>query len=202
MDKHSLSAMSLLLRPNIKPANASMLTLLVGIAASKAIEKETGLKAQIKWPNDLVLNNKKICGILTEMNSEIDYINYVVIGIGINVNQTEIDAELMDIATSLSIEGGKDYSRKSLITSFFEVFDKLYNQFLLRESLDFVIDEYNDLCVNVGRMVKAEINGQTIIGESIKVNDTGALIIRTKEGNELLVNSGEVSVRGLYGYVD
>lgn len=194
--------MSLLLRPNIKPANASMLTLLVGIAASKAIEKETGLRTQIKWPNDLVLNNKKICGILTEMNSEIDYINYVVIGVGINVNQTKIDEELMDIATSLSLEGGKDYSRKSLITSFFEVFDKLYNQFLLRESLDFVIEEYNDLCVNVGRMVKAEINGQTIIGESIRVDNAGSLIIRTKEGVELLVNSGEVSVRGLYGYVD
>lgn len=194
--------MSLLLRPNIKPLNASMLTLLAGIAVQKAIEKETGLNAKIKWPNDLVLNNKKICGILTEMNSEIDFINYVVIGIGINVNQSEIEQELIDMATSLSLEGGKNYSRKSIIIAFLEAFENLYDQFVQRESLDFIINEYNKLCVNVGRTVKAEINGQTIIGESIKVNETGALIIRKEDNEELTVHSGEVSVRGLYGYVN
>lgn len=194
--------MSLLLRPKIKPANAAMLTLLAGIAVLQAIQKETGLNAQIKWPNDLVLNNKKICGILTEMNSEIDFINYVVIGIGINVNQEEIDKGLVDVATSLNLEGGKEYSRKRLIVSVLEHFEQLYNHFVLRESLDFTIDKYNEVCVNVGKMVRAEINGEVIIGESIKVTDTGELLIHTQENKDILVSSGEVSVRGLYGYVD
>lgn len=193
--------MSLLIRPNIKPANASLLTLVAGIAVQKAIEKETGLKAYIKWPNDIVLNGKKFCGILTEMNSEIDFINYVVIGIGINVNQDEIDKELIDKATSLSLEGGKEYIRKTIIISFLEIFEQLYKQFEKSQSLDFIIEEYNDLCINIGKVVKVEINGKVIIGEAKRIDNDGSLIIISELGQEITINSGEVSVRGLYGYV-
>lgn len=81
--------MTILLRPEIRPEHASRLTLLMAMAVVRGIQKETGLQAGIKWPNDVVVDGHKVCGILTEMNTEVDYINYVVIGTGINVNQTE-----------------------------------------------------------------------------------------------------------------
>lgn len=194
--------MSLLLRPEIKPTNASMLTLIAGMSVMKALNRITGLNCMIKWPNDLVLNSKKICGILTEMSAEIDIINYVVIGIGINVNNESFEKEIEDIATSLRIESDKEYNRTLLITEIIKEFEKLYTDFLKDYSLAFMINDYNKACINVGRKVKVEIGGEIIIGKSLNVDETGALNIEQEDGTELIVNSGEVSVRGIYGYID
>lgn len=194
--------MSLLLRPNINPNNASMLTLIAGLAVSKAISLVTSLECMIKWPNDLVLNNKKVCGILTEMSSEIDYVNYVIVGIGMNINLDMIDKELEDKATSLKIEGNEIYNRKSILVHTIKEFEKLYQQFLKTESLDFILDEYNARCINIGKKVKIENKAEVIIAQTKAVTSKGALLVET-ENNELMsIQSGEVSVRGLYGYVD
>ena len=101
--------MSFVLRPTFTPSQASMLTLVAGMAVVKGVQKATGLSAMIKWPNDAVVNGKKICGILTEMSTEEDAIRYVVPGIGINVNATEFPEEIRDKATSLKLELGTSF---------------------------------------------------------------------------------------------
>ena len=100
-------SMSILLYPDLEPAKAPMLTIVMGLAVVQGVQRALGVDTKIKWPNDAVLNGKKLCGILTEMSAQIDYINYVVIGTGINVNQMEFPEEIAEIATSLAIETGR-----------------------------------------------------------------------------------------------
>ena len=107
-------SMSLLLYPDLEPAKAPMLTIVMGLAVVQGVQRALGVDTRIKWPNDAVLNGKKLCGILTEMSAQIDYINYVVIGTGINVNQTEFPEEIAEIATSLAIEMGHPVNRAKI----------------------------------------------------------------------------------------
>ena len=118
--------MSILLKPEFAPSQASMLTLLMAYSAAKALREKTQEDVVIKWPNDLVLNKKKICGILTEMSAEIDYINYVVIGPGINVNTEEFPEEIANTATSLYLETGMRFRRAELIAAIMETFETYY----------------------------------------------------------------------------
>ncbi len=193
--------MSLLLKPAIKPINAAMLTLVTGLAVCKAISQVTQLDCQIKWPNDLVINGKKISGILTEMSSEVDFINYVVIGIGINVNNEAFDETIEAVASSLKLQGGMTYSRKEIVLKIIQEFECLYRTFILEESLAFILEDYNQRCVTVGKKVKIEIKGETVLAEALRVSQEGGLVVRNEAGQELMINSGEVSVRGLLGYV-
>ena len=117
--------MSIILRPNIITENISKITLLGAAAVQKAIMK-MGVKTSIKWPNDIVINSKKVCGILTEMSGEIDHINYLVMGIGINVNleKEDITTDLKDVATSIKIESGKPMDRKLLLANILNIFEE------------------------------------------------------------------------------
>ena len=127
--------MTLLLRPKIRPEHASRMTLLMALAAAKGIRRICGLESKIKWPNDLVSGDQKICGILTEMNTEVDYIHYVVIGTGINVNQTEFPEELRETASSLRLETGRSYSRAELAACIMDELEPVYETFLKTEDL-------------------------------------------------------------------
>lgn len=191
--------LSLLLRSSIAPDKASCLTLVAALAVSRAVEKVTGLKAEIKWPNDLVLNGKKICGILTEMSSELDFIHYVVTGIGINVNMADFPEELPH-ATSLRIESGKEYLRAELAACVIWEFSACYEDFLERESLEKLLSDYNGRLVNKGRQVQVLKEGRSIQGTALGVNAQGELLIEAGGKTEAIL-SGEVSVRGIYGYV-
>lgn len=193
--------MSLLLRPDIQPQNASMITLVAGLAVCEVIDEITGLDVKIKWPNDIVLNGKKICGLLTEMNSEIDYVNFIVVGIGINVNISEFPPELLSMATSLLIESGETYARKVLVKRTLERFEKHYKTYLETEDLSTIIKAYNNHCVNVGREVRVMSKVKEMTGTVKEITPKGELILRDSEGEEHLITSGEVSVRGIYGYV-
>lgn len=193
--------MSIILRPDILPENASMLTLVAGLAVCKAIREITSLEAYIKWPNDIVVNGKKICGLLTEMNSEIDYVNFVVVGIGINVNIEKFPPELDKMATSLMIEGNKTYKRKRIINRTLEIFEAYYDKYLETEDLTNIIEEYNDCCINIGRNVQVISKSQNLKGIVKKVTNKGELIITDSQGEDIEITSGEVSVRGVYGYV-
>ncbi|GMQ57888.1 biotin--[acetyl-CoA-carboxylase] ligase [Vallitalea sediminicola] len=193
--------MSIVLRPNIMPENASMITLVAGIAVCKAVREITSLEALIKWPNDIVVNGKKICGLLTEMNSEIDFINFVVVGIGINVNIEKFPLELDDIATSLKIEGSQSYQRKRLFKRTLEIFEDYYKKYLETEDLTKIIQEYNESCINIGRNVKVTGKSQNVTGKVKCVTNKGELIVTNQQGQDIVVTSGEVSVRGVYGYV-
>ena len=193
--------MSMLLRPQIDPLAASMLTLVMALAAKKGIEISTGLKSEIKWPNDLVLNKKKICGILTEMSTEEDAIRYVVVGIGINANTTDFPEEIRATATSLALELGHPVCRAAVINGVMCAFEEYYGRY--RETLDMSLlkELYNQKLVNAEREVKVLAPGGDYTGISHGINDAGELIVELPDGSIREINSGEVSVRGIYGYV-
>lgn len=196
---------SILLKPEIAPGNASMLTLVKGMAAVKGISEVTGLEPQIKWPNDVVLNGRKIVGILTEMSAQIDYVNHIVVGTGINVNQTEFPQEIAQTATSLKLElqkEGKDkpLSRAQLLDAVLQYFEQYYEVYLKTEDLSALREEYNDMLVNRERAVRVLDPLGEYEGKALGINDRGELLVQREDGI-CKVSSGEVSVRGIYGYV-
>lgn len=194
--------MSLLLQPKIKPEKASMLTIVAALAVMDVVQTVSGgISCGIKWPNDIVMNGKKITGILTEMSSELDYIHYVVVGIGINVNITEIDPSIRDIATSVYLETGRKVKRSDMVAAFSETFLHYYNDFVQTGDLSLLVDRYNERLVNAGRDVKAVYADGEIVGKALGINAEGELIIQREDSQKITVRSGEVSVRGLYGYV-
>ena len=167
---------------------------------AEAIRQVTGLNAVIKWPNDIIFHGKKLCGILTEMSTEIGCINYVVIGVGINVNQETFPEEIKDKATSLRLETGGRLRRAELIAAVMEQFESCYGTFLKTKDLSGVRERYNRLLVNRNQEVKVIEPGNEYEAYAIGINDTGELLVRTKDG-ERAIFAGEVSVRGVYGYV-
>ena len=193
--------MSLLLRPEISPVSASMLTLVMALAAQKGIKEATGIESQIKWPNDLVLNKKKICGILTEMGTEFMEIKYVVMGTGINVNQEGFPDEIRETATSLYLETGKKYHRSRIIERILEALEEYYGIFVKTEDMSALLVEYNEKLVNRGQEVCVLDPKGEYRGLCQGITKTGGLLVELSDGTVTEVISGEVSVRGVYGYV-
>jgi len=208
--------MSLLLRPKIAPNNASMLTLVMGLAAAQACnellqqEKHEYLRkpeangeiprVQLKWPNDLVMNGKKIAGILTEMECGTDGSWLVIIGIGINVNTRDFPEELPS-ASSLAKEAGSLFAREKLISLCMERFEQSYEIFLRTEDLQNLKKAYETLLVNRGRIVQVLEPGRENRGTALGINERGELLVKKEDGQIEAVYAGEVSVRGIYGYV-
>ena len=192
---------SMLLKPDIAPDKASMITLVAAYSVAKMIAKNTGLDAKIKWPNDIVVGKKKVCGILTEMNMERDYIHHIVVGIGINVNEEEFPDEIRDMATSLKKEVGRIVSRANLLCDILLQFEKDYSAFLAAEDLKPFIDDYNKMLVNKGALVKVLDPKGEFSGIAGGINEEGMLIVFKENGQIEKVYAGEVSVRGMYGYV-
>lgn len=193
--------MTLLLRPGIMPDRAPMLTLVMGLSVVEAIRTVTGIEAEIKWPNDVVVNKKKVCGILTEMAAEMTYVNYVVIGVGINVNQKHFPEEIADMAVSLRKETGKVYRRSELIAAVLERFEENYGTFLRTGDLSEIRKAYDAALVNRGREVRVLEPGNEYEALAEGISDIGELIVRLPDGQKRHVFAGEVSVRGIYGYV-
>ena len=193
--------MSILLRPDCVPDRAPMLTLVMAYSVAKVLKELGFLDVQIKWPNDLVLSGKKICGILTEMQLRDSEIDYVVVGVGINVNTSKFPEELKDTATSLYLESGRVSDRETLVESIVEYFDEAYRQFLETQDLSFLKEAYNDMSVNVGREVRVLEPGNEYTAYAQGINTEGELLVRTQEGEEKRIYAGEVSVRGIYGYI-
>ena len=192
--------MTLLLRPEIEPQNASMLTLVSALAVAKGIEHMVDLPVQIKRTNDLVINGKKVCGILTEMSAQMDYVNYIVIGIGINVGNEEFPEEIKDVATSIYLESGKHVNRAMLIEKIWEEFEDYYELYEKTQDLSSLVKEYDSYLVNRGQKVRVLDSKEPYEGKAMGITDRGELIVDTWEARRL-VSAGEVSVRGVYGYV-
>ncbi|MDE6985154.1 MAG: biotin--[acetyl-CoA-carboxylase] ligase [Lachnospiraceae bacterium] len=194
--------MTLMLRPQCRPEKASVLTLVMALSVLEAVQEVTAKPCGIKWPNDIVVNNKKVCGILTEMSAELDGIHYVVIGAGINVNQEQMAPEIQDKATSLYIEGGERIKRARLPARVLHYFEENYAVF--EKDWDFagLVDKYNSFLVNRGREVRVLDPQGAYDGIARGINEQGELIVaRSSDGQTQLVYAGEVSVRGMYGYV-
>jgi BirA family transcriptional regulator, biotin operon repressor / biotin---[acetyl-CoA-carboxylase] ligase len=194
--------MSIILKPEINPIFASRVTLIAAAAVYRAA-MQSGIKSLIKWPNDIVINNKKVCGILTEMSAELNKIHYLVIGIGINVNTEEIDfpEELKASATSLKIEKGIAIDRKALAADILNNFELLYNEFLVDHSINTSVQICRENSVLIGKEVKIINGGTELKAKALDINDDGELIVEREDGKVEVVFSGEVSIRGLYGYV-
>lgn len=198
--------MTLLLRPECAPAQVSSITLVAAIAVAKGLQAQTGLEVQIKWPNDIVCGGKKLCGILTEMSTEVDYINYVAVGIGINVHMKQFPKELEKTATSLYLETGKTFSRSLIIADIMAYMEKYYERFLQDGDFSGLMEEYDALLVNRDRQVSVltgDIHHQRVLfqGKALGVNEKGALLVEDEQKEIHEVVAGEVSVRGVYGYV-
>lgn len=192
---------TILLRPKILANRASMITLISAMAVAYAVKEVSGLDTQIKWPNDVIANGHKLCGILTESSTDLEYINYVVVGVGLNCNQTEFPAEISDIASSIYLETENKVNRCALLGSFLNHFERLYEIFLQTEDLSNLSDEYNQMLVNCGREVRIIEQDKERVLTAVGIDAGGALLVKDASGKEEAIISGEVSVRGLYGYV-
>lgn len=189
--------MSLVLRPQIMPAEASVLTLLCGLATAEAIEAETGLSAGIKWPNDILINGKKAVGILTEMDCEMSEVHFVIPGIGINVNTASFPPEIADIATSLYLECGKTVSRRRLVHKVLERLEEHYETFLRTGSFAAMLEDYRKHCITLGKEVHV-LDREPFFAEALDITPEGELLVRRADnGKEEVVFSGEVSIRGV-----
>ena len=193
--------MSLILRPQVLPQQAAMVTLTAAYSIVSVLREDYGIRAGIKWPNDVVLNRKKVVGILTEMRAETDMIHYIVTGIGINVNMKRFPEELSDKATSLWIETGKRYSRAQMAARILNRLEPVYEMYVRTGDLSFLQDSYNEMLINRGQEVRVIGRGTEFSGIAEGIGPDGGLRIRREDGQVQTVYSGEVSVRGLYSYV-
>lgn len=191
--------MSLLLRPQLPADKVSAITLVAALSVCRAIREVTGLKTSIKWPNDLVIDGRKVCGILTEMSMEAGQIRYVVLGIGINVNQTEFPDDLPH-AYSLAMAAGQTLSREAIIAGVWECFEEDYERYLETGDMRGLRDQYEKHLANCGRQVRVLAPAGEWSGVAEGISDGGDLLVKDENGELRAVNSGEVSVRGLYGY--
>lgn len=194
--------MSFILRPQINPMLIARITQ-VGAAAVVRSGEEMDLDFKVKWPNDIIFNNKKICGILTEMSSELNQINYVVLGIGINANldPEDFDEELLVKASSIKMESGKVVDRKELVGRIINNFEKLYNSFMEDEKGLDSISICRKKSILIGKEVRVIKGGKTTEAKVIDLNDDGELLVEKRNGQVEKLFSGEVSVRGKNGYV-
>lgn len=193
--------MTILLRPQLETRKASMLTLIMAYSIGKVLDHFGYKNVQIKWPNDVLINKKKVCGILTEMVLNGTSIDYVMIGSGINVNAREFPEELSDKATSLALESGHNVEREYLLECILERFDQDYQEFLKCGDLSFLKEGYEQMLVNRNETVCVLEPEQEYRGVSLGINEQGELIVEKENGEIKTVYAGEVSVRGVYGYV-
>ena len=197
--KRSSIYMSLCLEPKFRAERAAGLTLVMALAVAEGVRQITGCEPKIKWPNDIVLNGKKICGILTEMIlKEEGYA--VVIGVGINVNTDSFPEEIKNTATSLKLETGMEISRKLLIAAVMNAFEQFYEQYEKTSDLTLLKKQYESLLANKDREVRVLDPQNPYMGIAKGITSTGNLVVICEDGTEKEVSSGEVSVRGLYGY--
>ena len=191
--------MSILLRPKFEPQYAPTLTLVMGMAVAKAV-KNLGFDVSIKWPNDVVVSHKKICGILTEMGVRDGKIDYAVIGVGINVNIREFPEEMADKATSLYLESGKEFDRSQIPGLVMEAFEEYYEKFVATCDLSGLKEEYESILANYNQPVRV-LAKEPYEGVARGITDGGELLVEKTDGTIVAVSAGEVSVRGLYSYV-
>ena len=191
--------MSILLRPKFEPQYAPTLTLVMGMAVAKAV-KNLGFDVSIKWPNDVVVSHKKICGILTEMGVRDGKIDYAVIGVGINVNIKEFPEEMADKATSLYLESGKEFDRSQNPGLVMEAFEEYYEKFAATCDLSGLKEEYESILANYNQPVRV-LAKEPYEGVARGITDGGELLVEKTDGTIVAVSAGEVSVRGLYSYV-
>jgi BirA family biotin operon repressor/biotin-[acetyl-CoA-carboxylase] ligase len=186
---------SILLRPRLRPQEATRLTVASSTALRRAIERQTKLEAEIKWPNDILIGGKKVAGILTELSAELDQVKHVILGIGVDVNLDEDDlpAELRKVASSLKIESGRAVERAELATTILHELDVDYFR-IGAGRFAAVADEWEENCATIGKRVTVHIGGRKIHGRAESLDGNGALLLRTEHGHLEQITGGDVSL--------
>ena len=198
--KGTTISMSLCLEPKLPKEKVSGITLAAALSVAEAIFDLTGKRAQIKWPNDIVLNGRKICGILTELVFRKETYA-VIVGVGINVNTEQFPEEIQEVASSLKRECGREFSRETLIATILKYFERFFESYEKTQDLRLLRDDYEAMLANKGKEVLVLDPQGSYTGIAKGITDSGNLVVMCEDGSEKEVYSGEVSVRGLYGYV-
>ncbi|GAG61370.1 unnamed protein product [marine sediment metagenome] len=185
--------LSIVLYPQLSPSYISRITLMTAVAAVKAIKICTQIESQIKWPNDILINEKKVCGILTEMSAELDIINWVVVGIGINVNidHREFPEDIQENTISLKEALDKEVLRVKLVQTFLQEFEKYYEK-LKRKEFPSILGEWKLYSHTLGKKIRADIGERIVTGEAIDINESGALILKKEDGELIEIISGTI----------
>ncbi len=186
---------SVLLRPDLRPRETTQLTVASATALRRAIQSETGLKPEIKWPNDILIGGRKVAGILTELSAELDRVKHIILGIGVDVNLAagEFPAELKKTATSLKIESGRTISRAALAVAALRELDRDYARICARQ-FTAVADEWEENCTTIGKDVTVQIGDRKIRGRAESLDDAGALLVRTEHGRLEAITGGDVTL--------
>jgi BirA family biotin operon repressor/biotin-[acetyl-CoA-carboxylase] ligase len=186
---------SILLRPDLRPQMTTRLTVASATALRRAIQLQTGLSPEIKWPNDILLHGKKLAGILTELNAELDRVRYVILGIGVDVNLAagEFPADLRKTATSLRIETGKPVSRAELAVHILRELDRDYAR-ICAGNFTAVADEWEAHCSTIGREVTVQLGARRMRGCVESLDDDGALLLRSEHGHLERITGGDVTL--------
>jgi BirA family biotin operon repressor/biotin-[acetyl-CoA-carboxylase] ligase len=185
--------LSVILRPQIPPHQASLITLMAAVATARAIERYSGLIPLIKWPNDILLRGLKVAGLLNEIHSEMDRVHFVILGIGVNLNMEErmFSKEIRGMATCLKREMGQTISRKTFLQFLLEELEKWYTIFL-KEGGAPVLKAWRDRAKIQGKRVRVASFGETLKGVAVDVDSDGALILETKDGGRKRIVAGDV----------
>ena len=187
---------SLILRPGVPSIRVPQLTVLVAAAIHQAlVSVASDLAPLIKWPNDILLNGKKVCGVLCEMQSEPDLTHFVVVGIGLNINQTLMPSELQDVATSLFLETGCLFARPELLASVLNHFEPLYDAWILQEDLGFILPYLEKYSLLQSKQVTIDQLKRTLSGTVKGIARGGELVIEGSDGQTHLISSGEAHLR-------
>ena len=186
---------SVLLRPQLRPVEATQLTVAAATALARAIRLQTELEPAIKWPNDLLLEGRKVAGILTEMSAEVDRVNHVIIGVGVDVNQTASDfpADVRKLATSLKIASGQSIHRAELVATILQELDRDYAR-VCDGGFAELADEWESRCSTIGQNVSILVGDRRIQGRAESLDDAGALLLRTEHGRIERIIGGDVTV--------
>lgn len=189
--------MSYLIRPNLLPTQVSLFTQIAAAAIIKTFKVLTDLEVQIKWPNDIMIGQKKICGILTELNAELNQVNYLVLGIGVNLNQEKFSEELINKATSYKIETNKEMSIKVFLEPFLNFFTTYSEKFLNHGDISEVIEICRNYSMLIGRKVYVINQNKKRMVEVLDLTKSGQLLVINENGEKETIFYGEVSIRGI-----
>lgn len=184
---------SVLLRPNLRPQEATQVTVLAATALARALRQHGDFRPAIKWPNDILIRERKVAGVLTELAAEIDRIRYVILGIGVNVNVTEFPADLRHSATSLQIESGASVRRADLAASMLRELDADYER-LCRGQFTRIAEEWAAQCTTMGRRVSIGLGDRIVHGRAESLDESGALLLRTDHGHLERIVGGDVTL--------
>lgn len=186
--------LSIILYPQLPPSYIPRITLMTAVVVVRAIKMCTQIEPKIKWPNDILINEKKVCGILTEMSAELDIINWVVVGIGINVNidHREYPEDIQENTISLKEASGKEVLRAKMVQIFLQEFEKYYES-LKRREFSSILKEWKFYSHTLGRKINVDMGERIVTGEAVNINEEGALILKKENGELVEIISGTIN---------